>query len=372
MAPGGRRGPPQRSASNPEDGPKKAKIDKTLANKVDDGSDLLPDAPGLQSFMAEMRATLASMTTQISGLTATVADFQAQLSSITGAVESLKETSQVLTDRIAKLETSSEMTANAAKGPPPVNTGQRAGPQPSAWPAWTTLNDPWISRDGAPPPAGASHRQMHPSTPAAKAIPKVNPLDIHPAMVIAGFPRELPKTALKAHFEKILLHLDVAWRDTDLLQFGSYPRGTAYIIYVTRDGSFGSAMRDVQAALPEVPWEDPRGYASPDLRVSPRRDPQQAFVGKAFHGGWALLLKYLTRSPKFDQFRLKTDFFRKALMAESERDSHPLASVSPDDYSVTMNVKELEHFGLLQEEMTKVQSLFEASAAKAGERLRRD
>ena len=48
-------------------------------------------------------------------------------------------------------------------------------------------------------------------------------------MVIAGFPRLLPKTTLKAHFTDVASSLDQVWQTPELLRFGAASRGTAYI-----------------------------------------------------------------------------------------------------------------------------------------------
>ena len=94
------------------------------------------------------------------------------------------------------------------------------------------------------------------SGPAPPARPPASPSVITPsenpykdcrALVIGGFPRDIPKAALKAHFTAVMQNLDDKF--IDVLVFGSRARGQAYIIYVKRPELYGSAFAAVQELL---------------------------------------------------------------------------------------------------------------------------
>ena len=198
---------------------------------------------------------------------------------------------------------------------------------------------------GAPPGA-------HPRTPHTAETQ-----DDDCTILVGGFPRELPKPALAAHFSAIRAAVPVSMMEGAVLQAGHGKKAYG-IKFPTRAAAirFSAHTRDNSLVLS---WADPLdGKAAEGMWARAPRTVQENEVGKIFSAGWTLLQNRLMVSDVWttNGYKLQTDRKKSRIAAHNDVDFKVLVSLDGEEREVNMMLQELADFGIQSTEAEEIRA----------------
>jgi len=169
-------------------------------------------------------------------------------------------------------------------------------------------------------------------------------------ILIGGFPRELPKPALTAHYNAIRNAVPHDMMEGAVLQAGHGKKAYG-IKFPSRAAAirFSSHTRDNPLVLC---WTDSRtGMFAPGMWARAPKTVQENEVGKIFAAGYQLLLDRLTKSSVWTRdHKLQTDRKKGRIAVHTETDFWVLIVLEGEEREVNLHLPELAHFGVLPTE----------------------
>ena len=201
------------------------------------------------------------------------------------------------------------------------------------------------------------------SSPPAASTRRNNEKDKDDSFVIliGGFPRELPKPALLAHWDSVELSIPNDMSDNVTVQAGHGKKAYG-IKFPTLAAAirFSSHTRDNPTT---ISWTDPRtGTATEGMWARFPKTVEEDEVGKIFSAGYELLRDRLKASSNWsDAHKLQTDRRKGRIAVHTETDFWVLITLEGPEREVDMKQTELAYFGVLPTETETIRDSITAA-----------